>query len=753
MTNIFRKRLAFLAQNIYLYRPNNSINHTTMMKQALLPACAALLLLAGSAQAQSVTIEGIEYTVDSDGQTAAVTNAEQDIKTANVLATVDIDGMDYAVTAIGEQAFYDCDALQSITLPEGVQTIGAEAFIACTLLESVTFPKRLQIISHNAFTYCHALQSVTLPEGLQSIGSTAFAFCKSLQCITLPEGIQSISDGTFAYCESLESITLPEGLQTIGSEAFLACPLKDITCLSMNPPTFYSNTFDENIYNNATLHVPTEAWAAYQANSYWEPLIRYPNIDGVQYHIDFATQEASVTGADTGITSAAIPAAVEHEGTSYPAIAISDYAFQNCTALQSIILPERLQNIGNYAFKNCAALQSINIPQGITKIGEQTFYSCAALQSITLPEGLQAIGNYTFYECTALENVILPEELTSIGNNAFYGCPLKDITCLATTPPAIGYNTFDSDTYANAALHVPAEAWATYQANADWEHLIRYPNADGIQYYIDFATQEASITGADKSITTTNIPVTIEYERMDYPVNVIGNQAFYKCELLQSITLPKGLKSIGGHAFQGCTALESVSFPKGLQSIGYYAFQGCTTLESITFLQGLQSIGYYAFQGCTALESVSLPEGLQTIDFCTFWGCPLTDIYCHAAIPPAIDEDAFSEDTYTTATLHVPSDAVGSYQAAEGWKLFQHIVGDLPSTAISSVAADASLATYAGGILTTESPAAITVYAQNGAQALHTSAATSLSLAGLPGGIYIICIDMEGQRQVMKVAR
>ena len=104
------------------------------------------------------------------------------------------------------------------------------------------------------------------------------------------------------------------------------------------------------------------------------------------------------------------------------------------------------------------------------------------------------------------------------------------------------------------------------------------------------------------------------------------------------------------------------------------------------------------------------------------------------------------------ATLHVPSDAVGSYQAAEGWKLFQHIVGDLPSTAISSVAADASLATYANGILATKSPADIAVYAQSGAVVRHATDATSLSLEGLPRGIYIISIAQDGQQQVMKVA-
>ena len=67
------------------------------------------------------------------------------------------------------------------------------------------------------------------------------------------------------------------------------------------------------------------------------------------------------------------------------------------------------------------------------------------------------------------------------------------------------------------------------------------------------------------------------------------------------------------------------------------------------------------------------------------------------------------------------------------------------------MAADASLATYADGTVTTTSPAGITVYAQSGAKVLHAEAATSLSLAGLPRGIYIINVEMDGQQQVMKV--
>ena len=619
-------------------------------------------MLAGSAQAQSVTLDGITYTVDADGQTAAVAYAGRDITEAHIPATVNIDGTGYPVTAIGDNAFYRCDALQSIILPEGLQSIGTRAFDSCTSLQSVTFP---------------------------------------------------------------------EGLQTIGWEAFYGCPLQDITCLAATPPAIDGSSFDNDAYANAALHVPAGAWAAYQADPDWERLIRYPEIGGVEYYIGFATQEASVSGTDESITTANILASVEYDGTEYPVTAIGDYAFWNCTALQSITFPEGLQSIGYKAFSNCDALQSVTFPEGLQTIGREAFYGCNALQSIILPQGLQSIGNDAFSYCTSLQS----------------------ITCHAATPPSIEDDTFDYDTYDTAVLTVPEGAEAAYQVAQGWKDFFHYPQIGGVQYYVDFATQTASVTDAYYGITETTIPATVEYEGADYPVTAIGSSAFQDCYDLRSITLPQGLQSIDNYAFFQCRSLQSIDLPQGLQTIGESAFFHCESLQSIALPEGLQSIDEAAFAGCHALRSVTLPGGLRFIGQQAFRDCLLKDVACLAAVPPGIYNDSFDTDTYATATFHVPSDAVASYQAAEGWKLFQHIVGDLPSTAISSVAADASIATYTDGIITLSGTGDITVYAQSGAQVRHAADATTLSLAGLPHGIYIISIAQDGQRQVMKVVR
>ena len=476
-------------------------------------------------------------------------------------------------------------------------------------------------------------------------------------------------------------------------------------------------------------------------------------INKIEYTVNDDGLSASVTDADENITTADIPATVNIDGTEYPVTAIDNEAFGNCTALQSITLPQGLQSIGTSAFTGCTDLESITLPEGLQSIGDAAFYGCTALQnatlpeglqtignrafgycpaleSITLPEGLQTIDNRAFSYCLALESITLPEGLQSIGNEAFAYCTsLASITSHALTPPAIREDAFDPATYATATLTVPQGTEAAYRAAEYWGWFYN-TDQDGITYTLHDGGQSSMAIYADKSITAADIPATVTIDGAACPVTAIGNEAFYDCTALASIDLPEGLQTIGNYAFSGCWALANVALPEGLQSIGKGAFSQCETLASVTLPSTLQSIGHSAF-----------------------FRCPLADVTSLAATPPAIHEDTFNAYNYEEAVLHVPANVLRDYQAAEYWEQFLNVDGDLPPVGIGSVAADASLATYANGTLTLSDTGDITVYAQSGAQVRHAADATSLSLEGLPRGIYIISIAQDGQRQVMKVVR
>ena len=98
------------------------------------------------------------------------------------------------------------------------------------------------------------------------------------------------------------------------------------------------------------------------------------------------------------------------------AITIGDYAFQYCTALQSVSLPAAT-TIGNSAFSRCTALTSVSLPVAIT-IGESAFFGCDALKSLSLPAAT-SIGNYAFQQCTDLTSLTFGSVIESVGYLAF----------------------------------------------------------------------------------------------------------------------------------------------------------------------------------------------------------------------------------------------------------------------------------------------------------------------------------------------
>ncbi|MBD9090935.1 MAG: leucine-rich repeat domain-containing protein [Bacteroides oleiciplenus] len=100
---------------------------------------------------------------------------------------------------------------------------------------------------------------------------------------------------------------------------------------------------------------------------------------------------------------------------------IGDNAFDGCSSLKSINLPEEVTSIGESAFYGCISLTNISLPDGVTSIGDNAFAQCALI-SIILPEKLTSIGMATFADCGGLTSINLPKGVTSIEDGAFRGC-------------------------------------------------------------------------------------------------------------------------------------------------------------------------------------------------------------------------------------------------------------------------------------------------------------------------------------------
>ena len=684
-------------------------------------------MLAGSTQAQSVTIEGIEYTVDMYVKTAVVTNAEQNIKTANVLATVNIDGTDYAVTAIGEQAFYWCQSLQSVTLPEGLQTIGDGAFQNCPLRSITSLAATPPCISEGTFgKWVYAIVTPTVPEGAEDayraaegwklfytsmaidgiaytidtevgtatvtdyrgskrdvavpatveyegadypvtvIGDFAFSYCSALQSITLPEGVQSIGDNAFQSCTALQSVTLPEGLQSIEDYAFYWCKsLQNIILPSTIGTQGFAYCPLTDVHAYATLP-PVIEGGTFDPSTYATATLTVPEGAEAAYRAAEGWKLFFYSTKTDGIIYT-----VDTE-TQTAAVTDADSGITAATILATVNINGMdypVTAIGDGAFSGCSALQSVTLPEGLQNIGERAFSYCDALQSVAIPERVVNIGDWAFSSCTTLQNVTLPEGLQNIGEKAFHECPLEDITCHAVAPPAISKDVFEYIVYATANLNVAIEAENAYRATEGWELFYSSMAIDGIAYTIDTETGTAYVSGAIPDITTANIPAKIEYEGTNHPVTAIGYEAFQNCTALQSVTIPEGVTTLCDYAFSECESLQSVTLPQGLVTIGGYVFRTCISLKDVILPEGLTSIGKYSFIQCRSLESIHLPSTLQSVGHDAF-RCPLKDIVCQGTTPASLDYHVFDKDTYVSATFHVPSGAEAAYYAAKGWRYF-----------------------------------------------------------------------------------
>ncbi len=455
------------------------------------------------------------------------------------------------VTSIGDNAFAWCEALTSITIPDSVTSIGEQAFYYCTALESVTIPAGVTSIKEQTFYGCTALKSVTIPDGVTSIGEQAFAWCEALTSITIPDSVTSIGDCAFSDCDSLTTITIPKNVTSIGDDVFGWCVL--LKSIVVDPHNKY-----------------------------------YSSVDGVLFNKDKTTIKRYPIGK-TAI-SYVIPDSVVY---------IEQYAFSDCDFLTTITIPDSVKSISDYAFYGCSFLTSITIPGNVVSIGECAFRECDALAGVTIGNGVAYIGEQAFCCCTALESITIPDSAVYIGNEAFYNT---------------GYYN-DESNWEDGALYIG-------------NHLIgANEDING-----DYAIKEGTRTIGDRvfynnsSLTGVTIPDSVVY---------IGNEAFYNTgyyndesnwkdgvlyidkhlikardDIRGSYSIKEGTLTIGENAFYGCSSLKSITIPDSVISIGIMAFCDCSSFKSVTIPDGVKYIGDYAFDGCYLHEIFVIPNGI-----------------------------------------------------------------------------------------------------------------------------------------------
>ena len=449
----------------------------TIMKKALL--LLGLMLLPLAVSASSTNIDGINYNLNSSNNTAEVAYGEY---SGNLMipSLVTKGEVDYTVTSIASNAFYNCPKLISITIPKSVTTIATkrEFFYNSKKLNSIIVEEGNP--NYDSRENCNALIETAnnkllygcngsfIPDGVTTIGEAAFSKCAELTSLVIPNSVTTIEDGAFSGCSGLTSVYIGTGLEHIGEYIFNECD-------NLKTAEINSNALVSKNYSIGEINAGGLFWGA--------PI------------------EEVILGED--VTS------------------IGDYAFTKCGML-SIKMSDNVTKIGDYAFQQCLSLTSIELSNNLTYIGKWAFTMCFNLLSITIPQSVRCIDQIAFYWCDKLTKVVInsnevvareneqfytlrscfgpqvkefilgedvrkiayiacseSEKLTTvtlssnlkcIDDSAFHKCTsIADMYCYAEQVPETGKDVFVESNYKKATLHVPAAAIETYKNAEQWK--------------------------------------------------------------------------------------------------------------------------------------------------------------------------------------------------------------------------------------------------------------------------------------------
>lgn len=466
----------------------------------------AVLLGSVMANAYDFEVDGIYYNIiSSTDLTVEVTSGDNKYTGEMIIPTmVNYKSKDLTVTSIGASAFYGCDGLTYISIPDSVRRIGAGAFDNCTSLKEVRIENgytnlELEHSNHTSFSssndnvyyydryglfhdcplerlyvgrdlryklgkiyggnsgyvyfyyYDHSpfynnteLKVVTIGDCVSTIGESLFAKCSTLENIIISNNVTSIGNGAFSNCSSLRNITIPKNVTLIGNRAFSNCTsLKELHIEDGGTEIEmgYSERYkDEDRYYGLFHDCPLESL-------YIGRNLTYKVIEqvGTLYYLD------SPFGKIKTLKSVTI-------GDSVTAIGLE--LFNECRNLTCAIIGNNVKEIKTKAFNRCDSLTNISIPNSVTTIGDFVFEYCCSITDITIPNSVEKIGFEVFKNCTSLKYVKIEDCTNFLSTGTIYnyysptdifeGCSLEKVylgrDMINTRPSGYkGYVFYDVD--------------------------------------------------------------------------------------------------------------------------------------------------------------------------------------------------------------------------------------------------------------------------------------------------------------------
>lgn len=297
--------------------------------------------------------------------------------------------------------------IKSITIPSNVTHIGEDAFFNCDDLESVTINSPQATIDRRAFWFNDKLKTVDI--SAYRIGEVSFRDCPGLESVTIRGTVEVIDNDAFYNCKSLKSLTLEPsptgtpltlGYQTFGTDD--QSPFYDATLETLN----WNRTLNYALEEEGSIDAVNEG--LFSGNPNLSSVTIGEQVTGIPHY----------TFAESGLPSVTIPGTVT---------SIGKYAFYDCDNLESIDIPATVNSVDYGAFYDCNKLTEATVASGVATMGEYVFYDCDALQRANL--GATTIDAGVLYDCDALEALTIGGTVNYIGKDAFYSCgELKNVT-------------------------------------------------------------------------------------------------------------------------------------------------------------------------------------------------------------------------------------------------------------------------------------------------------------------------------------
>lgn len=527
------------------------------------------------------------------------------------------------ITKIGQSAFEECTQLKKINLPSSIKTIEESAFSSCYQLENITFPSDIKEIEYatfkrcyklkrvifnaeitsildSAFESCTSLEEIDLPSKVKEVGSKAFYQCLKVQSLTLSSSLEKISSSAFSFCTSLTSLTLGKNVTNIAYGAFSTCVnLEEIqvdnenetyevknNCLikkdekevvlgcktsvleegitSIGNQAFFGMNKLEEIYFPSSL-VKISDYAFSNCSSLSE-LVITKNITSIGNNaftgcsniasilVDDENQMYSAMGNCLltkdkknliyGCKNSIIPNVVEM---------INKEAFYYCSELEEITIPANVKYIQENAFSHCYSLKTINISDGVLSLGDNCFSYDTDLENISLPNTITSVPSFCFSRCYSLKDIIVKEGVETIEDNAFEYCTnLKSLTL----PKSLNEIMEGCFIYDRNLMNITIDS-----ENADFIYM-NNQLLDIKKEKLYYAYGSVSFVDSIKEIL---------------PYALYGN------DRMTNLVLPSSLEKISYDAFAYMPYLESVKLPKDIKSIEDSAFEGDSLLSVVEY--------------------------------------------------------------------------------------------------------------------------------------------------------------------------